>query len=133
MKKEEVPQDPSYLSKANVSEINYAVDKDGKYTKVKSSGWNAKTVALDESLQVLKERLQETISKVKNHELSTIAYYMELHKMDVPILASYAGLWKWQVKRHLNPKHFGKLSEKTIQKYAMVFDVDVNELKNPNF
>lgn len=133
MKKEEVPQDESYLSKAHVSEINYAVDKDGKYTKVTSTGWNAKTIALNESLQVLEERLRETMLKVKNGELSPIAYFMELHKMDVPILASYAKLWEWRVKRHLKSKHFKKLKEKTLQKYAEVFEIELNELKNPRF
>ncbi|HET8810545.1 MAG TPA: hypothetical protein VFM65_09820 [Flavobacteriaceae bacterium] len=132
MKKEEVPQDESYLSKANVSEINYAVDKDGNYTKVSSSGWKTKTIALDESLQVLEERLQETRKKIKTGDLSPIAYFMELHKMDIPILASYAGLCKWRVKRHLKPKHFKKLSNKTLRKYAKVFEVDLTELKNPN-
>lgn len=133
MKKEEVPQDESYLSKAQVSEINYAVDKDGNYTKVSSSGWNAKTVALDESLNVLEERLRETIAKVRNGELSPIAYYMELHKMDIPILASYVGMWKCRVKRHLKPRIFYTLNEKTLRTYATIFEIDVNELKNPNF
>lgn len=133
MKKEEVPQDESYLSKAHVSEINYAVDEDGNYTKVNSSGWNTKTIALNESLQVLEERLQETLRKVKNNELSPIAYFMELHKMDVPILASYVGIWQWRVKRHLKPKHFKKLKEKTLHKYANVFEIDLNELKHPHF
>lgn len=133
MKKEDVPQDESYLSKAAVSEINYAVDKDGKYTQAKSSGWEAKTIALEESLKVLKERQKETIVKVKNGTLSPIAYYMELHKMDVPILASYVGLWKWRVKRHLKPKHFNKLQEKTLKKYTKVFEIDIQTLKKPNF
>lgn len=133
MKKEDVPQDESYLSKAQVSEINYAVDKDGKYTQAKSSGWEAKSIALEESLNVLKERLQETIAEVKNGTLSPIAYYMELHKMDVPILASYTGLWKWRVKRHLKSKHFKKLKEKTLEKYTRVFEIDMKTLKKPNF
>lgn len=133
MKKEDVPQDESYLSKAHVSEINYAVDQNGKYTQAKSSGWEAKSIALEESLNVLKERLQETIAEVKNGTLSPIAYYMELHKMDVQILASYTGLWKWRVKRHLKPKHFNKLKEKTLEKYTRVFEIDMKTLKDPNF
>lgn len=133
MKKDDVPQDESYLSKANVSEITYAVDNDGKYTRVSSSGWETKTIALNESLQVLEERLQTTREKIKNGECSPIAYYMELHKMDLAILADYVGFWKWRVKRHLKSSHFKKLSLRTLQKYANVFEIEVNELKYPNF
>ena len=50
--------------------------------------------------------------------------------MDLPILASYVGLWKWRVKRHFKPKVFNKLSRGTLQKYAEIFDVSINELIN---
>jgi hypothetical protein len=58
---------------------------------------------------------------------------MELHKMDLGVLASYAGIWKWRVKRHFKPSVFNKLNQKTLQKYAEVFEVSVSELQQiPN-
>jgi len=54
---------------------------------------------------------------------------MELHKMDIPVLAGYVGLWQWRVKRHFKPAVFKKLKEKTLQKYADVFEISLSELK----
>ncbi len=46
MKKEEVPQDKSNLSKGNLKELCYATDENGNYTTALSSGWEPKTIAL---------------------------------------------------------------------------------------
>ena len=131
MKKENVPQDESSLSKANIKEVVYAVDKDGKYGKALSTGWDVKTNALNESLDLIEEQLQESIKKIKAGELSPIAYYMELHRMDVVVLSGYVGIWKWKVKRHLIAKVFSKLNKKTLNKYAEAFEISLEELKNP--
>ncbi|MDH7446746.1 hypothetical protein [Aquimarina sp. 2201CG14-23] len=131
MKKDEVPQDESCFSHTNMKEVVYAVDKDGKYGKALSSGWEAKTIALNESLELIEEQLQETVKKIKQGELSPIAYYMELQRMDVVVLSGYVGFWQWKVKRHLKAKIFKKLSQKTLNKYAQAFEVSIEELKNP--
>jgi len=131
MKKEDVPQDESSLSKANIREVVYAVDKYGKYGKALSSGWDAKTIALDKSLELIEEQLQEAIRKIKQGELSPIAYYMELQRMDIVVLSGYVGFWQWKVKRHLKAKTFKKLSERTLKKYAEAFEISLEELKNP--
>jgi hypothetical protein len=129
MKKEEVPQDKSNLASANIREMVYAVDKDGNYTTSLSSGWDPKTIALDNAIKVIEERIAIAKEKVLKGETSPIEYYMELHKMDIPVLASYVGLWQWRVKRHFKPAVFKKLKEKTLQKYADVFEISLSELK----
>jgi hypothetical protein len=57
---------------------------------------------------------------------------MEVHKMDVPILASYMGLWQWRVKRHFKPAVFSKLSQKILSKYAEVFSISIEQLQDIN-
>jgi len=131
MKKEEVPQDESCFSHTNMKEIVYAVDEEGKYGKALSSGWEAKTIALNESLELIEEQLQETIQKIKKGELSPVAYYMEIQRMDISILSDYVGFWQWRVKRHLKASTFKKLKEKTLKKYAKAFEISITELKNP--
>lgn len=130
MKKSEVPQDKSNLESANFKELCYAVDENGNYTTVNSSGWNPKTIALDNAIAEINERVENAKSKVLKQQTSPIEYYMELHKMDIPILASYVGIWKWRVKRHFKPNVFNKLSEKTLQKYATVFNINIAQLKD---
>ncbi|WP_353124236.1 hypothetical protein [Parapedobacter pyrenivorans] len=131
MNKNEVPQDKGSLAKKNVHELCYAVDENGRYTAVPSSGWEAKTLALNESLKLIDERIAMTKSAVLAGELSPIAYYMELNRMDLPLLANYVGRHRWFVKRHFQPRRFDKLSTKTLQKYADVFGITMAQLKSP--
>lgn len=132
MRKKDVPQDTSNLSSKNMKELCYAIDEDGKYTTELSTGWNPKTIALSNAIEEIEERINAAREKVKNGIASPIEYYMEVHKMDIGVLASYVGLWKWQVKRHFKPKVFQKLSDKKLEKYAAIFDISLEELKNPN-
>jgi len=131
VKKNEVPQDIGSLAKKNVHELCYAVDEKGNYTAVPSSGWEVKTLALNESLDLIEERIGEAKQAVLAGTRSPIAYYMELNRMDIPLLASYVGIHRWFVKRHFNPKHFSKLKEKTLRKYAEVFGITVEQLTSP--
>lgn len=129
MKKEEVPQDKSNLESANFRELCYAVDDDGKYTTANSSGWEPKTIALSNAIEELNQRIDDAKKRVTDGETSPLEYYMELHKMDLGILASYVGFWKCKVRHHFKPSAFKKLGNKTLQKYAEVFDISVEELK----
>ena len=86
MKKNEVPQDESNLSKSNMKELIYATDDDGNYTTALSSGWDPKTIALTNSLEDINERIAKAKEQVKNGKSSPIVYFMEVNKMDVNIL-----------------------------------------------
>ncbi len=130
MKKKEVPQDKSNLESANFRELCYAVDENGEYTTENSTGWEPKTVALKNAIEDINERIEDAKNRLIKGETSPIEYYMELHKMDIGILASYVGFWQWKVKRHFKPSNFKKLSNKTLKKYAEVFDISVEELQN---
>lgn len=133
MKKNQVPQDQGSLARKNIHELCYALDENGNYTTVQSSGWEVKTIALDESLKLIEERVEASKQAVLSGTLSPIAYYMELHKMDLPLLASYVGIHRWFVKWHFNPNKFKKLSHNTLTKYAKVFDISVAQLQQPDF
>lgn len=130
MNKENVPQDKSSLAGKNMKELCYAVDKDGNYTTVLSEGWEPKTIALNNSMDLIEERVQQASKDVLAGKSSPLVYFMELQKMDPQILASYAGMWKWQVKRHFKPSVFKKLNDTILARYAKVFEISVEELKN---
>ena len=125
MKKDQVPQD-----KSNFTDLFYAVDENGEYTTAKSSGWEPKTIALQNAMEEVNYRIEQSRKRVLEGKASPIEYYMEKNRMDVSILSGYVGLWKWRVKRHLKPGVFKKLSDKTLKKYADVFEVELSELKN---
>ncbi|WP_430614483.1 hypothetical protein [Flavobacterium sp. JP2137] len=130
MKKSEVPQDKSSLEKVQVKELCYAVDDQGNYTTELSSGWEPKSIVQHETLQLLQERIEQSKSDVRNQLVSPIVYYMELHRMDWSTLAAYVNMWVWRVKRHAKPAVFKKLNQKILQRYADIFDIEVEELKN---
>ena len=129
MKKEEIPQDKSNLESVDFKELCYAIDDDGNYITGHSTGWNPKTIALDNAIQEIKERVEIAKQKVLANQTSPIEYYMELNKMDPSILSSYVGIWKWKVKRHFKPSVFQKLKNKTLEKYAEVFEITMEDLK----
>jgi len=125
MKKKDVPQDKSNLESASFRELCYAVDENGEYVTANSTGWDPKTIALNNAIQEINERIEKAKTNVLNNQASPIEYYMEVHKMDLPILASYVGMWKWRVKRHFKPTVFKKLSTKILNKYATGFDISI--------
>ncbi len=130
MKESEVPQDKSNIQSLNMRELCYATDEKGNYTTALSSGWEPKTIALNNALEDIKERTEEARQQVINGDASPVVYFMELSKMDISILAGYVGMWQWRIKRHFKPKVFAGLSDKVLQKYATAFLITTDELKN---
>ncbi|MFC0428561.1 helix-turn-helix domain-containing protein [Chryseobacterium scophthalmum] len=132
MKKQDLPQDESNLQSANMTEVLYVTDENDNYITANSIGWDAKKAALEESMELINERIEEAKQNVANNLVSPIVYFMELNKMDVQVLAAYVNMWQWTVKRHAKPKTFKKLSDSTLKKYADAFGISVEELKNFN-
>lgn len=132
MKKQNLPQDESNLQSANMTEVLYVTDENDNYTTANSIGWDAKKAALEESMELINERIEEAKQNVANNLVSPIIYFMELNKMDVQVLAAYVDMWQWTVKRHAKPKTFKRLSDSTLKKYADAFEISVEELKNFN-
>ncbi|NCD69280.1 hypothetical protein [Mucilaginibacter agri] len=131
MKKEDVPQDLGSLGKIT-REVCYATDSEGKYVTALSTGWDVKTKALDVAWQEIDHRIAVAKQKVLNKEASPLLFFMEYRMMDASILADYTGFWQWQIKRHLKPEVFDKLSDKKLEKYAEAFNVKVADLKSMN-
>ena len=131
MKKEDVPQDLGSLGKIT-KEVCYATDAAGKYTTELSNGWEIKTNALDVTWDDINQKIAAAKEKVSRNEASPIVFFMEKNVMNIGILSSYTGFFKWQIKRHLKPGVFNNLSIKKLTRYAEVFNVSVDELKTMN-
>ncbi len=129
MKKDDVPQDLSSLGKIT-KEVCYATDSTGKYVTELSSGWDVKIKALDVAWEDIAKRIAAAKEQVLNKQASPLLFFMEYRLMDLSILADYTGFWKWQIKRHLKPAVFDKLSEQKLQKYADAFNIKVEDLKS---
>ena len=130
MKKHEVPQDNADLLEDKAMDLCYAVDENMNYVTVPSHGWAPKNAALLQAWDVIYGRMEATRQQILQGKLSPIAYYMEKNIMDVKLLATFIGLPKWKVRRHLKPTGFRKLDEKLLRRYADIFHVPVEALTN---
>jgi len=126
MKETEVPQEEGALR--DLKELCYVTDEEGNYTTRLSSGWEVKNVALEASLGRLQEQIDEAKADVLEGRKSPIVYYMLLNRMDWAVLSDAMHRWQWVIKRHAKPSVFKKLSTKTLQKYAEIFGITVEEL-----
>ena len=128
MLKKDVPQDIGMAE--GLTEVCYAVDEDGRYDLVASAGWEPKNIANDQAWEVIGHQLQRQRDAVKAGEVSPLAYHMTKHQMDIALLAKFVGLWAWQVRRHLRPKVFARLSPAVLAKYASLFGLSRSELQD---
>jgi len=132
MKKKDVPQDDEGLLEGKLREINYAVDEDGNYVTVHSSGWEPKNAALQQAWVEVNDQIEEIKNEVLAGKLSPIAYHMEKNIMNVKLLSQYVGIPKRKIRLHLKPKYFTELDVETLQKYADAFKITMDELKTIN-
>jgi hypothetical protein len=128
MKKHEVPQDDDGFMEGRQMDLSYAVDENGNYVTVPSCGWAPKNEALSQAWEVIHERVEETRQQVLQGKLSPIAYYMEKNLMDERLLATYVGLPKRKVRKHLKPEGFAKMDEKVLRRYVDLFGIPVEAL-----
>ncbi len=130
MKIKEVPQDNIKTFKGFGTKAMYAVDENGQYATIPTSGWEVEEVVLRDVVDDFAKLAEEAKSRVIKGNTSPIEYYMNKYFVDLPALAAGMSLAKWRVKRHFNPKVFNKLNNEMLQKYADFFNLDVEELKN---
>ena len=91
-------------------------------------GWEAENAATKGAWDEMEEVLRETEAAVRAGKLSPVAYFMQKTLMDISLLSKYMGKWEWQVKRHMKPSVFKTLKPATLQKYATIFNITVDEL-----
>lgn len=117
MKKQDVPQDNS-KSYQGQNKLVYAVDDSGHYQGVKSSGWEVESFATQLAVDDLNQQTSDALQQALQNEVSPLAYHMLARRFDIPTLAGASGFFQWQIKRHLRPAIFNKLSDKKINRYC---------------
>lgn len=130
MKKEQVPQD-SCKSYDGHKKLIYAVDENGHYQGVKSSGWEVEGFATEMAVQALEDQINEMKNAFLAGEVSPIAYYVPVYRFDLMSLAHATGFFQWQIKRHMKKDIFAKLSTKKRNKYCEAFNISLEELNQP--
>ena len=107
----------------------YVPDENGNMCVSRVPDGNRLNIANDIAWEFINEDLAGVLERVKKGELSPLAYHMNKHMMDAKALAQYVGLPKWRVKRHLKPRGFNSLDDEALKRYASVFNITVEQLK----
>jgi hypothetical protein len=128
MKKVDVPQDavPTYGGRRK---LLYAVDRDGDYVAVPSSGWDAEAIATGSALSDIARHRQDAWQRVSAGATSPLEYYMYCRRMDLALLSTTTGFSRWRIRRHFQPKVFARLSERVLARYADALGIDPTNLK----
>lgn len=128
MKKDKVPQDDDNLMEGRSRELCYAVDENGRYVSVLSSGWEPKNTALLQAWEQIGEEAKKAFDSFKAGRVSPLGFYMAKGMFDVSLLSAYTKIPKRRIKSHLVPKNFRRLDAETLRKYSEVLDISVDEL-----
>ena len=111
-------------------EICYAVNDEGRYVLRPSRGWEPKNVANQQAWELIREEVDATLAKIRNGELSPLAYHMVRNQMSVGLLAKYVPYSRLRVRWHLRPAAFDRLTPEQLRPYADLFELDVSTLKS---
>ena len=127
MKKDDVPQDNNRTYGGH-KKVIYAVNPEGDYEKIGSSGWEAEEFATLMAVDELNEQAAAAYQRVQQGLSSTLEYHMYAKRLDILGLSQATGFYQWQIKRHLKPRVFSKLSTNKILKYLDVLGLTTAEL-----
>jgi len=130
VKKKEVPQDDEGLLEGKFREPCYAVDEEGNYIAVPSTGWAPKNAALKQAWEEINMKAREAAKDVLDGRYSILVWYMEKKIMDLKLLSQYTGISRRKIRKHLKPEAFSGLDTDTLQKYADAFNITLEELTN---
>lgn len=126
MKEKDVPQKPGLSDEWH--RISYALNQNDEYVLVESDGCDSVNVTNAQAWDVIDHRVLMVHQQVESGKLSPLAFHMVIRQMDEALLSQYSSFYKWQVKRHLKPPVFKKLSQKKLQRYADIFEISIDEL-----
>lgn len=128
MKIDDVPQDDNRTYGGH-KKVIYAVNEVGGYEKIGSSGWETEEFATLMAVDELRQQALAAYQRVQQGSSSSLEYHMYAKRLDILGLSQATGFFQWQIKRHLKPAIFSKLSIKKLNQYQDVLGLSVSELK----
>jgi hypothetical protein len=102
--------------------VLYVEKKDGSYGPVQTGSYISKNY-IDDYWYKRGNLEREYREMVCRGDISPIAYYMTVEELTPSELAGRVDMSVRQVKKHLKPEHFGKLTIDQLMRYCAVFNV----------
>jgi len=128
MDEADVPQDgiPTY---GGHRKLFYAVDKDGAYVAVRSSGWEAEAIATGSALEAIERLRDDAWRRAQEETTSPLEYYMHCRRMDLALLSQTTGFARWRIRRHFRPEVYARLSARVLSRYGEALGIDIQTLR----
>lgn len=108
--------------------ILYAEKDDETYAEVKSGSYAVKHY-IDEFYRIRQNLENELNEKLEKGLISPVYYFMLMQDMGLRDLAGRVGISRRKLKKHFEPRHFLKLDDWMLERYAQVFGVTAGQLK----
>lgn len=128
MNEDEVPQD-RIAAYGGRRKLMYALDRNGAYVAVPSSGWEVEAAATGSELAEIERMASDAWARASEGATSPLEYYMRVRRMDVALLASASGLSRWRVRRHFRTEIYRRLPDRVLARYADALGIDVATLR----
>lgn len=128
MKEIEVPKEYN-ITLNGMQKVMYTKDLNGDFIR-ENYGSNIEEFATKTAVDEYELLEKESLDNISKGISSPISFFMYKNRMDLPTLSSMVGMFQFRVKRHLQMKYFKKLNEKILSKYAEVFSINIEELRN---
>ena len=128
MNDHDVPQDgvPTYGGRRK---LFYAVNRDGVYVTVSSSGWEAEAIATGSALEEIERLKRDAWRRASSGTTSPLEYYMRCRRMDLALLAATTGFSRWRIRRHFRPKTYARLNAGVLARYSEALGIDAATLR----
>jgi hypothetical protein len=127
---------PNQIAESDITDgvkiISYVANKNGDQELVQSAMWSPVDVVNHQAWLEIEKHIEASKKKVAAGRVSCLHYYMTANQMNTSLLASYTRQPRWLVSLHLIPLCFSKLGSKTLKKYAEVFKVSPDDLRQGN-
>lgn len=127
MREHDVPQEGNSTLAGHRKAV-YAVADDGKLHLVPSRGWEAEEIVTRQAIDDLERRASDARARALAGKASPLEYHMYRARMDVSLLSQTAGVWRWRVRRHFDPRAFARLPRALKARYAEAMGISVEAL-----
>ena len=107
--------------------ILFVEKEDGSYGPIKTGSYLARNY-LGFYFQGQDTKREDLLEKLLSGTITPVGFYMEMFNMTEYEVASRAGISKFRLKRHLNPRNYGKIKVSMLERYSRIFNVPVTGL-----
>ena len=109
--------------------ILYVEKEDGKYGPMQTGSYITKNYIDDYFLK--RKNLERSLrDQVDRNEISPVKFFMVLEDLTLSELSARTKIPSRKVKKHLLPDNFSKIKDDLLNRYAVVFNISIDQLIN---